>query len=476
MNDVCIRYTALTDNLTVRGFRALPTESLARFNADVGTSLGAHQLAYIRSACERELRRDPTVGEVRLLAAVERASASHADRITARELISASEDIAATWADAMDKHRRLCEDGCEPPRPATMTDILRIPEQLASLDPARQPDAPSLSVLPADAHLAAVASGRLGCCSLHSPHGDRLVCTVLPPVRAAARRVKEGDLLLLVQDADRSLLALRLSSLYDVTVTSLDDTSVMSAVLASCEGADLYAEVLTAAHGYLPYELLCEDGRADCVLRVPSERLTAVRAALQDVGGRLVTFGRVRRDGRILIHHLIPQPPVGEPPAAQPPKRQAVVDLPAKLLCGVTMVYGYALHPASNAPIPSFDTPDTPVGDTVSVPELGLTAAFASADVTEAGHGFSLSACAVMEALSALPHGGSSPALSITVEGACTPTVLLETVCGLYRAAVETACPMPDARVRVDTTGKDVALRVSVCAWKAAFDSEDTRS
>jgi hypothetical protein len=477
MNDVCIRYTALADNLTVRGFRTLTPESLVRFNADVGTSLGTHQLAYIRGVFERELRRDPTVGEVRLLAAMERGSAYHADRITARELISTSDDLASTWADAMDKHRRLKEGSTTPPMPATLTDILQIPEQLAALDPTYKPVVPSLSVLPGDACLAAVASGRLARMSLHSPHGDRLVCTALPPVRPAAKRVKEGDLLILAEHTDRSLLALRLSSLYDVTVTSLDDTSVMSAVLASCEGADLYAEVLTPTQGYLPYELLCADGRADCVLRVPSERLAAVRTALQDVGGRLVTFGRVRRDKRIVIHHLIPQPPVGDPPVAQPSKRQAVVDLPAKVLRGVTMVYGYAFHPASDIPMPSFDMPDAPCGDdVVFVPELGLSAAFSSANVAEAGRGFSLAARAVTEALSSLPSDATSPSLSVTVEGTCTPDVLFEAVCGLYRAAVETACPMPDARVRVDMSSAKVSLRISVCAWAAATaPSEDVQ-
>ena len=472
MNDVCIRYTNLTDNLTVRGFATLSPASLSRFNADVGTSLGMQQLTYMHEVFDRDLRRDPTVGEIRLLAAIERASVCHPDRIVAREMTCESEDIASTWADAMDKHRRLNEQEGKPPSPATLTDILQIPEQLAALDASRTSAASALSVLPEDGHLSAVASWRLPECSLHSPVGNRLVCTELPPVRAASKRVKAGDLLLLVQDADHALLALCLSSLYDVTVTDLHNTSIISAVLSSCEGAELYAEALTDTRGYLPYELLCADGQADCVLRIPTDRLAAVRMALQGAGGQLVTFGRVRRDSRILIHHLIPHPPVGDPPVEQPPKRQPVVDLPTRVLRDVTVAYGYAFHPASNLPLPSFDMPDTPrAGHTVFVPERRLFAAFTKADITEAGQGFALAAHAIAEALAALPTDAAHPTLSVAVDGSCTPDVLFETVCGLYRAAVETASPMTDTSIRVDTSCTSVSLHISICAWATAVQT-----
>jgi hypothetical protein len=100
--------TVSTDDVLVQRFRFGDAEATrARINTDLQMQMSEHAFARIQAYFRDTARRDPTVGELRLLDGLDRHGKDSPARIAVGEFLTASPILAETWADMMQKHGAL---------------------------------------------------------------------------------------------------------------------------------------------------------------------------------------------------------------------------------------------------------------------------------------------------------------------------------------------------------------------------------
>ena len=100
--------TTLRDDMLVRDLRGDHSRALLpRLNADLSMQLSPPVYDRIRDYFRLTARRDPTIGELRLLDALDRCGKDTPARIAPGELITHTPALAETWADMMGLHGTL---------------------------------------------------------------------------------------------------------------------------------------------------------------------------------------------------------------------------------------------------------------------------------------------------------------------------------------------------------------------------------
>ena len=93
--------------IVVRRFTGAPIEAYTKLNADFGLTLTPKSYTRLQKLFREVLRRDPTVGELCLLDALDDSDHRSPRRVGVGELYTDSAAIAETWADMMAKHSEL---------------------------------------------------------------------------------------------------------------------------------------------------------------------------------------------------------------------------------------------------------------------------------------------------------------------------------------------------------------------------------
>lgn len=448
------------DSVTVLHFREATEAHLGKLNRNLGLSLDRFSLSRLQSFFRDGARRDPTVGELRLLDRLERAHRHSPRRLAVGELITASDAVAATWADMMETHGILhrvgeTQKGKTYPvaPPCALTDALSLSgrylyrtglkspvqdgqgNRYLLLSPATEGLAAAEGYTPV-ARLAVGAESR----SLWRRRGDAPY--TIPP--------KTGDFLLFLPDlTPASMTALLEADAVGRPVIgelrAVAGESLLSVLTAMGDGIDLYADRITALRGStvagrVPTELLCEipaprpDGTVDCLLRVPLKGVHAATEIIRSLHLTATVCGQLRTGERTVIRIR----------NAAGKEDIPVVELPTAFLRATAAVYLHryeverqikqpvppVLPPLTRQPSPyaaeSGLTPEgvdlTPpilhTGQILAIPEADMLVSAVTLTLTEEGRSYASAADAAVTVSDRLAEAGVDPAamaLSVSV-------------------------------------------------------------
>ena len=448
------------DSVTVLHFREASEAHLGKLNRDLGLSLDRFSLARLQSFFRDGAHRDPTVGELRLLDRLERSNRHAPCRLAVGELMTASDAVAATWADMMETHGILhrvgeLKKGKTYPvaPPCTLTDALSLsgrylyrtglksPVQDGQgnsyllLSPAAEGPAAAEGYVPV-ARLSVGAESR----SLWRRHGDAPYA--IPP--------RTGDFLLVLPDlTPASITALLEADAAGRPVIgelrAVAGESLLSVLTAMGDGVDLYADRITTlrgttAAGRVPAELLCEmpaprpDGTVDCLLRVPLKGVHAATEIIRSLHLTATVCGQLRTGERTVIRIR----------NAAGKEDIPVVELPTAFLRATAAVYLHryeverqtekpippALPPISRQPSPyaaengltpegvDLTPPILHEGQILAIPEADMLVSAVTLTLTEGGMGYASAADAAVTVSDRLAEAGVDPAamaLSVSV-------------------------------------------------------------
>ncbi len=487
------------DCAPVAQFNALPHTALGGLNQSLGLHLDVPHCAWLQGYFREKLRREPTIGELRLLCAMEQSAAAHREHAAPETLATDSPELAETWADLMAHHAAL-HRGLNtalhetPVPPCTLADALSLPGRYL----ARTSDAPragkndeQVLLLTDKIRVAeAAAAGYRAVATVVDDAGEaRTVCLCRGRARDASPE-RSGDFLLLVRGVNAAEITAMLDAEAHKASPDIGDLrvigrmSLLAAAMALGAGIELYAERIAGGagdpSGALPLKALCATSEATCdlLVRVPVGRVYSLSAGLAHRGLAAVVVGRVRAAERVVIHLR------GDGSTAD----SVAVDLPTELLAHAASVRLCAVTPqvaesAASVTYPSLARlpgvePDrdglTPFGREVvaltvhdarvlTVPEAHLRLC-STATTPAAGEGYRAALAAVEAAVEPLTEAGADArrmSLSVTLRAA-DETAATEAICGLYRAAAERGLPTSDP---VLTVVKSDITRLSVTAW-----------
>ena len=498
--------TVPTDDVLVQNFHTGDAEATrARLNADLHMQLGEHAFARIQTYFRDNARRDPTVGELRLLDALDHHGKNTPARIAVGEFLTESPVLAETWADMMQKHGALHGVGhtfrgknpvAAPP--CTLTEALALTGRyLYTLEASRAPSRLLLST---------PAQEAMACAEGYTPVarmtvGEEIISvwtrkvTVFPvsPPRA-------GDCVFYLPRADLSKVQALLKEESQKVHPALQDLravaekSLLLTLAELCPGVELYADKLSEEKildGAVPVDTLCSfptvepDGVCDFLLRVSAKQVTAVSDALKELGISATVCGQAGKGGSTVIH-IRDRQNTRDIPA---------VKLPTAFLSAMSPVYLHrfrAEHSTSVATSPTFVpitrlpsalprenglTPDRleavaltlHEGQILPIPEAGALMSTASSILRKADMAFSQAAETVIRVTDRLISAEVAPAsmvlsVSLTVPSseALKEGAVLSTIMGIYRVAAERGLPVEDPTVTVAPTKG--LLRVTVTA------------
>lgn len=505
------------DSVTVHHFRTAPPESPTRLNADLGLSLDAYRFSRLQLFFRDVAKRDPTVGELRLLDSLDRLDCGNPSRVAVGELITPSDAIAAAWAEMMDCHGALHDVGhalrgtvaCAAP-PCTLTDAIALTGRSLYRSGLRKPTdngdpvSGGRTVLLASPRQEAVAAAQgyhpVARILVGKNTRSLWVRTTSPREQAPERR---GDYLLYIP----ALTVERVSALYDRlavgrtpmgALCAVSNRPLLLSILELCPSVDLYADRLIAHHdlprdGHVPVELLCaapiveEDGTADYLLRVPLKQLRPASEMLKALHITAVICGQAITGKRTVIRVKNVNGTEDVP----------VVELPTEFIRATYAVYLHRYEVPRQAKTPAAPTfpamtrfpspcakangltPDgrelvaltLHEGRVLAIPEAQTAVSAAAARVPAEGMGYTAAAEAAAAATDALAQLGVKPeamvlSVSVTLPKGMdlTDSRLPEVLCGLYRLAADRLIPIDDPVIhREDDGGTD--LRVLVAAW-----------
>ncbi|MBQ9151103.1 MAG: hypothetical protein IJX72_02540, partial [Clostridia bacterium] len=505
--------------MLVRQFRTSDaTMLLPRLNADLGTQLS--ELAYLRlqSYFRNTAHRDPTVGELRLLDALDRHGKDTPARIAVGELITKSPVLAETWADMMQKHGDLHGVGSAlrgkeavAAPPCSLTDALslaghylRRTEAHASTDRVLTSDPRQEAVATAEGYapVACIAVGdetrtlwtrRGGSFAVTPTHtGDFIL--YLPHTEPAKIRA------LVAGEAEKAHPALG-------DIRAVASKSLLLTLLELCPAADIYANRLHQGEpgdGRIPVDLLCayptvdESGICDYLLRIPLKQVQGMNETLKALGITAVVCGQVRANGHTVIH-IRDEANKRDIPAA---------DLASTILVAMAPVYLHTMtveQSGCSAPAPSVPSltrlPSairnenglTPggreavaltlhEGQILRIPEANVVMSTLSVTVPQCHTAFTAATETMVAATDGLFDLGVDPRnmiLSVTLTAASaevlTDGTALTAICGVYRVAAERGLPIEDPVIRVAPMEGLLRLTVTVHAEdKDACDRLET--
>ena len=498
--------TVSTDDVLVQRFRFGDAEATrARINTDLQMQLSEHAFARIQAYFRDTARRDPTVGELRLLDGLDRHGKDSPARIAVGEFLTASPILAETWADMMQKHGALHGVGhtfrgkapvAAPP--CSLTEALAlIGRYLHTLEAARAPSRLLLSSPAQEAMACAegytpVARMTVGEETLSAWTRRVAVFPVAPP--------RVGDCIYYLPRADLSKVQAFLEEEAQKARPALQDIravaekSLLLTLGELCPGVDLYAHRFTAdtpADGTLPVDALCafptveSNGVCDFLLLVSVKQMQAITASLKRLDISATVCGQVRKDGNTVIHVRDGQN-VQDIPAAK---------LPTAFLSAMSPVYLHrfkaelsrsvatspTLVPITRLPSPRPDenglTPEAcetvaltlHEGQILPIPEANALMATASSVLRKADMAFSQAAETVVRVTDRLISADVAPenmvlsvALTVPSSEALKDGAVLSAIMGIYRVAAERGLPVEDPAITVAPTKG--LLRVTVTA------------
>ena len=363
-----------TDCLVVRNFRNLNlARDASRLKSDLNVSPEDTTFLRLQSFFRNTAKRDPTVGELRLLDALDRMGKERPERIAWGELNTNSQALADTWADMMLRHGQLFGVGSA---------LMR--RQAAAAPPCPLPQTLSLTgryigrvehrPLPAVALLQhpvaeaeASAAGYAPVARLTADEAP-LSLWARPKARPEPSNPQTGDLILLLPQADsetvRTLLAADAVARQPLMgeLRAVAASSLLLTLCEMCPGFELYCDRLPGgitADGNLPLALLCgrptvTSGACDYLIRVGKKQSTALTERIKSLGLTALPCGRIRAKGQASIYI--------RDDAAR--REVAVVNLPAAFLSTMAALYLYGVTvEEKEQPLPP-----------VTVPRLGVEA------------------------------------------------------------------------------------------------------
>ncbi|MBQ4112698.1 MAG: hypothetical protein IJD38_07875, partial [Clostridia bacterium] len=319
-----------SDSVTVRHFREAPDATITKLNADLGLSLDAMRFARLKSFFTHSVRRDPTVGELRLLDALDRGHKEAPERLAVGELITESETLAATWADMMDRHGVLhgagnAFRGATPVAapPCSLTEALSLEGlylyhtglRLPPDDGRGSPDSRTVLLSRPEDEAVAAAEGYTPVARISFGKDTRSLWVRSRP-SSEIPSLHPGDFLLYlpgltfsqVQDLRSRLDALPIPSAVLAPVAA---SSLLLTALEICPSLDLYADRLTEPHtslrgSRLPVELLCapptrKPDRVDHLLRVSLKQIKPVTELVRELGLSATVCGQARTGEQTVI-------------------------------------------------------------------------------------------------------------------------------------------------------------------------------
>ncbi len=502
-----------SDGAVIRHFRTAEAGALGKLRGDFDLDLSPALFERLKRYFSNTAKRDPTAGELRLLAALDSGAGQTPARVAVGELITDSAALAEVWADMMAKHgalhgvgsRRRNQKTTVAP-PCTLSNALSLAGRyMARLhEPNVMRDMTVLAS--ASDESAAIAAGLIPVAKLRVGEGFRSVWREdAPPLEPIPARA--GDLLLYLPRVDYDRLAALLACLRKESrpvigaIRAVTGTSLLASLWHICEAADLYPDRIrmnlfpqSAPTGRVPVSLLCdpavpaEDGTADYLIRVPLKQANHLSELLKRIGLNAVVCGQVRANDRTVVYVRGTQGNTDIPAAELP--GDVLRGMAAPVLRSYTLSEGNVAPAADRpsvaflpSPIPGLDglTPDgrETVALTVSdarvltTPNRELLLSAAEITVRESGSGYAAAMEAVRAAVSPLwaqniPNRRIALSVSLTAThpAALTMGVTLELLCGLYRAAAEGGLPIVDPAMEV-TPASDASpgYRLTVVAY-----------
>ena len=493
-NTVSIRTTP-DDGIIIRNFGKAQPEAIAKLNTDFLLNLDSHSFNRLQKLFRDTLKREPTAGELRLLDAVERAGRDFPDREAVGELYTDSPVIAETWADMMDKHRRLYqslgvkrkEEKAAPP--CTFEEALTLVGKYLHRAGRVLPVTDGLPyggknsegrtvVLSSPCQEANAAAEGYELVSRVDLGGESRSVWVRKGPALRAIPEKSGDFLIHLKNADPEAVSRLVtrersksrSALGDIRAVS--DRSLLETILTLCESPDLFvyriAPDRVSSLGRLDPAPLCDRPaltvdaagkvKADYILRVPLKRAREMSDTLRELGLTATVIGQVKSNGKTTIRIRMNERDV------------PVAELPTQVLRAYPGM-GLFRRRAEHTPD---EVPSLPAAPLWRVPEAGILMAASAVTVTQAGRGYTAATEAVSSALSPLSGLGIAPCdirLSVALtaaDGEAAPGDLtVEALCGLYRIAAEHGMAVEDPAFTVKPISSEEgpAVTLSVTAW-----------
>ena len=505
---------SLADSVPVLHFREASDTAVTKLNTDLGLSLDAVRFARLKSFFTHSVKRDPTVGELRLLNALDQNQKNSPHRIAVGELITQSETLASTWADMMQRHGDLhgvgeSFRGVHPVSapPCSLWDALSLEGRYLSrggLRPSSVGGLPEeenrtllLSCPREEAVAAAVGYTPVARVTFGEDHRSLWV-RKNPPAEEPVFR--PGDFLLHIPAlTPRQVYALRnaLDALPTpaAVLAAVANKSLLLTALDICPSLDLYIERIAPRSTRLPLDLLCalppmETGKTDHLLRVSLKQIKPVTGLLRDLGLTATICGQARTGEQTVIH-IRNAGGKEDIPAVRLPseflKATAAVylhtfDVPRQTLPAPAPVYAPVSRMPSPHPTENGITPDgtdlTPItlhqGRLAVIPESKTAMSGASVTIPSAGMGYATAAGTAASVTDTLLEAGVSPEsmiLSVVVTLSSASLLrdsrLIEIICGINRLARDRGIPVDDPAIQIREAAEE-SIRLSVVAWAQA--------
>lgn len=500
--------TTLRDDMLVRDLRGDHSRALLpRLNADLSMQLSPPVYDRIRDYFRLTARRDPTIGELRLLDALDRCGKDTPARIAPGELITHAPALAETWADMMGLHGTLWGVGTAmrgrevvtaPPCP--LTQALSLTGRCPS--PSRPSDPPLLLASPA---AEAEASAR-GCTPVArlSVNGssytlwDRRDPLTVPPAA-------KGDFILYLPRAQSRRVQTLVAELaqaacpFPCELRAVAHSSLLCTLLEMAPAVELFADRLADPTDPLPVAMLCalpspgSDGICDYLLRTPVKAVQAVTEALQRNGITSTVCGRVTGGTTTVIQLRNGRGAIST----------AAVRLPGEFLLSMCAPYLYAyrceaaeadetatvpLSPTVTrlpSPNPSEDglPPHGPEAialtlhqkELLAIPEADTLLAAGWLTVTSPSEAYGAAILLINHvtdtlAAAPLPRGAMTLSVTLTLPdpAALIRGETLSAVCGVYRAAAERGLPVVEPVIRTDPAAPMTLTAVAYARDEAA--------
>lgn len=468
------------DTVTVRRFRK-PSAPRAweKLNADLDLHLDEQAFSWMQTYFASTARRDPIVGEVRLLEALWRDALRRPDRFAVGELVTDREEIAETWAEMMADRDESA--------PLTLAHALDLVNHRLALSghpyPITHADADGRTTVLSDpmdvAH--AVATGYAVVSRPLLPHGDSITVCRRSGAMAAhvrPRKRRAGELLVLLRNVNLEqmtdyLATVRLTnSAWLSEVRAVRGASLVETVCDICDGATLYADriALSDAVGRANMEALChapasnDPDRADFLLRISPEHIQNVTQTMTARGLYPVFVGQTHTHSSITL-------------------------MASVTAAGERVIADLAVDVIRAAVAPRMDTyramqADTQISSDENTAGIScaiiranrdpLRAATAYVTVRQGEDPFRTATDAVRAAITSLTDKGFCTerillAVSITAgasEEQSRPTdATAATVCGIYRAATDARVWVDNPTFRFDPRVEPDTVRLAVTAW-----------
>lgn len=483
-------------------FCALSPDALPGLNRSLGLDMPPALFSALQTTFRQGEKRDPLVGEVRLLAALYALTLCEASRTGIGELCTNSRLVAESWADLMAR-RRLLADGV--PAPCTLPEIVTTTDAYLRRVGERPPE-PSVRVIAEDALGLAAAQARTEGCEVSARFAAGGVTWLVSHVKETSlhsdgRKTRvAGDVLILLRNLpDDVAEELIRRPTVDAIVLHAGCPLPLAAASLCGRGAEIRAEVLCPEDDGAVMSTVAGIGTTGDGARFPDYliclRRTELERFLADCRGRTLTaqplpIGQAVGNGhltclwnghvlaslalptlhRVVKPWLFPVHPDIPSDGRTAPEPATVVRPEVAVLSPHTERNGKAPWGSDIVAVPAVLAPvRLPDGVVVSVATAVLKE---SPDRDGCPVSFRVAGDVVRSALSSLTETGidqTEVSLSVFMSGmrvgqTGAADVTFGALCGLYRVCADLRLPAPDPCLIPAHTAAE-PCRLAVCAW-----------